>query len=112
MSQQPPHTTERRGFARKRAKGARCRCRKGMMGLGPDLALALLDLSQTGALLLLKVPLELKQPVAVELFSTAYPKPVSVDARVARCTPTPEGTYLVGVRFERNLSYADVHRLT
>src|SRR5262245_51418550 len=79
MSQPSQHTTERRGFVRKKPKGARCRCRRGMMGLGPDLAVALIDLSLSGALLLLKAALEPKQAVVVELFVVAYPKPLSID---------------------------------
>jgi hypothetical protein len=105
-------TTNRRAFARKQPKAARCRCRKGIMGLGPDLALALLDLAQSGASLLVKAPLEPKQLVVIELDGVICPKPVSLDAQVVRCDPTPEGAYVVGVRFQRNLPYAELQRLT
>jgi hypothetical protein len=108
---QPSHTTNRRAFARKLPKGTRCRCRKGMLGIGPDLAVALMDLSQVGALILLKAALEPKQRVVLELYSVASPKPVNVEARVVRCEPAAEGTCLVGVRFERNLPYAELQRL-
>jgi hypothetical protein len=93
-------------------KGARCRCRKGLLGIGPDLALALLDLSQAGASLLAKEALGPKQPVVVELYGVAYPKEVHVPGRVARCAPAPEGAYRVAVRFERYLTYAELQCLT
>jgi hypothetical protein len=82
------------------------------MGGGPDLALALIDLSQTGASLLVKVALEPKQPVELELYAVGYNKNYRVEAVVVRCEPTPEGTYLVGVRFERYLTYTELLRIT
>jgi hypothetical protein len=74
--------------------------------------LSLLELSQTGASLLLKSALEPNQSVEVELFGVGYPKTVRVEARVVRCAATPEGAYHVGLRFERNLPYPELQRLT
>jgi hypothetical protein len=82
------------------------------MGVSPDLARALLDLSLTGARLLLKEPLEPRQALVLELYHVAHPKEVRVESRVARWAATPEGAYLIGVRFERNLPYAELQRLT
>jgi hypothetical protein len=112
VNQQPPRPPNRRAALRKKPKGARCRCRQGALGLGPDLALALLDLSQTGARLLVKSALPLKQPVELELYGVAYPKTVRIEALVVHCAPTQEGAYHVGVRFERYLPYPELVRLT
>jgi hypothetical protein len=112
VSQHSPHRSNRRASIRNKPRRVRCRCHQGTLGLGPNLALSLLELSQTGASLLVKTALEPNQPVELELDGACYPKTVRVEARVVRSAPAPDGAYHVGLRFKRDLPAATLSRLT
>ena len=80
--------------------------------MGNNLALALLDLTQAGASLLIKSSLEPHQEVELELYSSGYPKHIRVPGSVVWSVAAQEGAYCIGVRFDRYLAYADLQRLT
>lgn len=109
---QPPGGINRRAFPRKGPRGVRCRCRKGALGVGPDYALKLLQLSRSGALLLAKEGLAAGQAVELELDGLGRPRPLAVPGVVARAEPAEGGAVRLGVRFDRHLSYADFQLFT
>ena len=101
--------TARRHSAR---RTARIVCFANAMGLGPNLALSLLDVSESGARVTVKVPLPLHQEIEVNLSGISNRRPVKVIAEVVWCVPTTEeGTYQAGIRFQRYLSYQDLQEL-
>jgi hypothetical protein len=80
--------------------------------LGPDLAVRLLDLSETGARLLVKEALEKGQEVEVTFSAPGFPRPWKVLAYLVRCEPAADGSYRAAARFQKPLPYRDLHRLT
>src|SRR5262249_19188150 len=58
MSESPPGRERRTTLRRKSLRVLSVSCLEGSMGLGPNLAIALLDISESGARLLIKQPLK------------------------------------------------------
>ena len=68
MDQPEPKTRQRRTFPRRKPRGGtRVVCRKGALGLGPNMALSLLNLSEWGVCLLVGEWLTRGQEVGVVL---------------------------------------------
>jgi PilZ domain len=86
-------------------------CYKGLFGLGRDIAVAVLDISQYGAQLVVKEALGPGQPIEVGLEGLGRQKPIRLPAVVIWCMEGADGNHLVGARFERSLSYADMQAL-
>jgi hypothetical protein len=111
MSSSTRPQTNRRLSRRQLPKGGtEVTCLKGSLGLGVSLALAVLDLSETGIRLVLKTPLEKKQEIEVSLTKPGSGRPFKVAADVMWSQPTAEG-YRIGARFRRRLSYAELQEL-
>jgi PilZ domain len=103
----------RRGTLRRNLRfKPRVECRKGTQGIGRNLAVECLDISQTGASLLVTQELPAETEVEVCLTSHGRPKPVRTAALVIRCIPAEEGKYTLSVRFERPLDYATFQQVT
>lgn len=81
------------------------------MGLGANLALGILDLSESGIRLVIKQPLELQQEVEVNLESLNHRRPLKAVGRVVWCVAAADGTYCAGVEFQRTLGYIDYQAL-
>jgi len=78
------------------------------LDLGPNLALGLLDISETGLGLRLKSALEKGVEVTITLEGAILVKGISRSARVVWCYPTNnDAEFLVGVTFEKRLPYAE-----
>jgi hypothetical protein len=113
MSQSNPPQKNRRLFARRPPKRTtKASGHKGALGLGPNVVVSVVDLSETGARLVVKVPLEPRQEVEVELQGQSHPRPLKFPAKVVWSAGAGEGTYTVGVVFERRLSYTELQDLT
>ena len=103
----------RRGSRRRAPKGStKVHCYRGLIGCGPDVAHAVLDISETGASLLLKAPFKTGERLEVNLESIAHRRPVKKMASVIWCVPAGEDRYVVGVKFEGTLPYSDLNDLT
>jgi hypothetical protein len=99
--------SERRRSRRFRASRlARLHCRRGPMG--PDLAVSYLDISQTGARVVLGDRLAEGGEVEVELAHPRLAEPVTRLARVVWSAPLAEGRWGVGLAFERPLTFAEM----
>ena len=85
----------------------RIECRKGTTGLGRNLALRVLDLSETGMRLLVNTPLDQAKEVEVVISGTSYLPPIKRIARVVRNVPNEDGTAAVGLHFSPPLDYAN-----
>ena len=102
----------RRIFRRRPSKGStKVTCRRGGLGLVPNLAACLLDLSETGAGLVTREPLAKGQEVELGFLGLGHTRPVLVLAEVVRCAPGSNGTYHVGFKFQHYLRHADVLEL-
>jgi hypothetical protein len=112
MSQTTSVGRNRRLNRRQVPKGStKATCHKGMFGLGRDVAVRILDMSQYGAQLVVKEALKSGQPVEVGLEGLGRQKPIRLPAFVVWCVEGADGNFLVGARFERALSYADMQAL-
>jgi hypothetical protein len=112
MSQlQPPKPNQRRSRRQPAKKSVKAACFKGSMGLGANLALSVLDVSETGVRLLVKADLPPGQEVEIDLESPGSQK-VKALARVVWSVPAEDGTFRVGARFDKGLSYAALQALS
>jgi len=82
-------------------------CRKGVFGFGPNLAVAPMNLSETGVRLVLKT--ELRKGQEVEIIFQGQGQPVKRVGKVSISIARLDGTYEAGIDFDSNLSYADYH---
>ncbi len=81
-------------------------CYRGAMGLGKNVARAILDLSETGVRLLVDHSLTAGEEVEVNLEGIAHRKPVRLRAEVIWCLPMQEeGIYCAGISFRRPLQF-------
>jgi len=106
-------TSNRRLSARRAAKrGARIECRKGALGLGKDIAVSFIDLSETGIQLLVSAPLKRGDEVEVKMAALGG-RQLKILGQVVWASPgLAEGIHCLGVRFDKRLPYATLLDLT
>jgi hypothetical protein len=116
MNQQPRTTTSpanRRNSRRFPVSNlAKIECRKGSLGLGPNLVVEPLDVSETGIRLVLKAALEPGHEAEIVLHGTGLSRPLKRLARVVWSLALETGTFVVGLRFDRPLPYLEMQRIT
>jgi hypothetical protein len=83
-------------------------CRKGSLDLGPNLAVTLLDISQSGARLVVRGELAVRQEVFLTLEGAASGRQARRLAEVVWCVPVADGASCVGLRLQKPLPYADL----
>lgn len=106
---------QRRKSPRRRPRpSTKVTCRKGSLGLGPNYAAALLDVSDSGTRLLLKTEMQPGQEVQVSYIGPTCVREVVRNGFIIWSLPTADGSYCVGIEFEKRLEYAtllDLSRL-
>ena len=107
----PRRQNRRASYRRLVRRGVRVTCQRGDLGLGPDLALALLDLSENGARLAVKEPLQPGEEVELNLEGIWHRQPLRRLANVSWCAPKGDGRLEIGVRFQKGLPYAELSQL-
>lgn len=98
---------KRLGRRRPARSGARVQFRRGALGLGPDLAVGLLDVSEDGARVRLKGAVDPGSEAEVLLARPGGGKPIKGMCEVRWCRPDGDG-FLAGLRLRRRLSHADL----
>jgi hypothetical protein len=81
------------------------------LGLGPNIAVSILDLSETGVRLLLKEEMKPNHEFEVVL-ETAGNRSVKLVASVIWCVASADGRFCVGAHFTKSISYADMLALS
>jgi len=84
----------------------RATCRRGYLGLRPNIAFSLLDVSETGARLLVKESLAKGEEVELGLLAPGCVREFSLPGEVVWCVATAAGAHCIGVQFQKRLSYA------
>jgi hypothetical protein len=108
----PPTARNRRLNRRLSAqRRIKAECRRGSMDLGKNIAVAVLDVSEDGIRLVVREPLKDKEEVLLTLTTTADLRSLKRLGSVAWAVATADGTFCVGVRLHKRLSYADLSRL-
>jgi Tfp pilus assembly protein PilZ len=82
------------------------------MGLGPNLGLALWDVSQTGACVVTKPGIAVKDDVELVITTTGLPKPMKVIGSVVWVEQLDTDRQSVGVRFQKQIPFAELSKLT
>ncbi len=109
----PPSTTSNRRLCRRQQakRTTKVACRLGALGTGPNLALGVLDVSESGLRLLAKSALAPGQQVEISLEGLWQRQPLRLPAEVVWCLPTADGKHCAGIKFHKRLSYADFQSL-
>jgi PilZ domain len=92
--------------------GVRAEVRRGMTGLGKDLAVGTADLCEDGIGVRLRAAVAPMEECEVVLIRAGAGKPVKVRAEVRWCTPAGDGTFRAGLRFRQRLARNDLLDLT
>ncbi len=109
----PSKPTNRRASARRRARRAiTLHCRRGALGLGPDVSLGLLDVSERGVQLLFKEPLKPGDEVEIVLDGYGLQKPIRRMSQVRWVQALPDGRWCGGVRFDKIITYRELQTMT
>ena len=113
MSQTTSQVRNRRITLRRRPKRTvKTTCRKGTLDLGLNLAVTVLDVSETGVRLVTKEALDVDQQVAVTLEGAHHKRPLRYTAKVVWCMETADHQFCVGLCLEKRLPYGELIRLS
>lgn len=85
---------------------SRVACRKGVLGLGPNLAVRLLDISESGARLIVKVSMGARQEVEIVLVPPGGAREVVRNGAVVWSVPTEDGAFCIGIHFDKRVDYS------
>jgi hypothetical protein len=100
--------TNRRKSQRRRLRGSvKVECRKGSYGMGPNLASTTLDLSDTGARLIVTQALDILGEVEILIGGYGLRKPIKRLAYIRWQVKLEDGQYCVGAEFQKRLAYRD-----
>jgi PilZ domain len=100
MSESSAARSDRRRAHRQRPKlSTKVSCRPETVIVGPNLALAVLDISGDGIRLIVKSPLEKGQQIEVDLEGIGYCRPIKLAAEVVWSLATAEGNWCIGAKF-------------
>ena len=106
-------TRQTRQQNRRRSRRAKVRttvklqCRTGSYGLGPNLASTVLDISDTGARLIITQPLELLAEVEIIIDGYAMKELIKRLGNIRWQVKLESGQFCVGVEFQKSLAYRD-----
>lgn len=101
-----PSKPNKRRSRRQTAKGStRARAYRNGWGLGPNIAISVLDISETGVRLLMKEELPVGHEFEVNLEGPGS-HPVKMLANVAWCIRAEDGNYCLGASFQKSMPYA------
>jgi hypothetical protein len=98
-----PWADRRVNDRRKARAGSRVEVRRGALGMSPDLALKLVDVSEGGVQARLVASARAGEQVEVALWPPGKGHSVRGPAVVCWCLPTPTGEFRVGLRLRRRL---------
>lgn len=113
VKQVEPKRSNRRLSVRRIPKGStKVACRKGSFGLGHNIGIGILDLSETGIRLVVKEALQEKQEVEVILTAQGSVREFKHVGRVVWCVPAVDGSFCIGVEFEKRINYVGLQDLS
>jgi hypothetical protein len=109
MSATETTTKNRRRQRRQKSKRiTRITCTRGTLQLERNVAQRLLDLSSSGAALVVTEAFEAGEDVVLGLDLPWRSRPLSLSAHVVWCVPTSRSQYCIGVKLTRPLDYRDL----
>lgn len=100
-----PAAVSRRALRRTPKARVRVTCRPGVLDLGPNVALSVVDVGEEGILLVAKEALPPGRPVSVGLEGQSHNRPTVRVGQVVSCLPLTDGAHVIDVHFEKALPY-------
>src|SRR3954466_2228573 len=100
-------SNRRASLRRKPRSFVKLECRKGSFGLGANVGTTLMDVSETGARLVVSQELTAKQEVEVIFAGHGMVQTVKRLANVRWQLKLDDGKYCIGVEFQKRLGYVD-----
>lgn len=110
MSIEEKPADHRRLRRKKPKRGTGLTCRKGTLGLGKDLAVSIVDVSEEGACLLVKEEIPTGTEVEITLTPVGVSRRLVTLATVVWCAASTT-SFVIGVKFRDRLSYTDFFHL-
>ncbi len=102
----------RRKSQRRRPRASvKIECRKGSCGLGPNVGAATLDVSDTGARLIVTADMEKNAEVELLIIGYGMNKPIKRLAIIRWQVQMADGRFCVGAEFQKRLNYRDWQNL-
>jgi hypothetical protein len=101
----------RSSMRRPARRNIRMQCRRGALGLGPNIAQSMSNISETGVLVVAKEALAVGDEVEVLLEGFGMRTPIRRTGRVCWATTLDDGCYRAGVHFDKLLSFRDLQAL-
>jgi len=109
MDQPTRKPKQRRVALRRKPKGrTRVTCRKGALGLGPNVALSLLNVSEWGVALIVGELLKKGHEVEVVLSAPGCPRDVCRLGDIVWSALEPDGTCRIGVRLRKRIEHTQL----
>jgi hypothetical protein len=100
MNEPTASGSERRRSRRERPKPTtEIACRPQTLIVGPDVAVAVLDISADGIRLMVNAPLKKGQRIEVDLEGIGYSRPIKLNAEVIWSLETADGNWCIGAKF-------------
>ena len=112
MPQDPVKQSNRRKSPRRKARtSVKIECRKGSYGLGPNVASEVLDVSDTGARVIVAQDLDRVPEVEITIIGYGMNKPIKRLAVIRWQVKLEDGRFCVGAEFQKRLDYRDWQNL-
>jgi hypothetical protein len=100
--------SNRRRSQRRKPRGyVKVECRAGSYGLGTDLAVAVLDLSDKGIRMIIRRTLDLGAEVEITIGGYGLQKPLKRVAKLRWQVATADGQSCVGIEFDKRIDHRD-----
>ena len=87
-------------------------CRKGATGLGPNLGVALLDVTEDRLKVRLKSAVPVGEDVEVELTPPGSGKPMKLRGTAVTCRPSGGGTFVSKILLRHRLAFRELSDIT
>ena len=100
-------TNRRSSQRRPPRKTVQVECRKGSFGLGRNISASALDVSDTGARLIVTESLEILAEVEIVIAGYGMQKPLKRAAYVRWQVKLEDGRFCIGAEFQKRLPYRD-----
>jgi hypothetical protein len=113
MNQKLPDRSNRRRDRRRSPKGRiKVICQKGTVWLGMNLAVSVLDISETGVRLAVKGPLARGEEVSLTFEGMVMLRPLQRLGTVVWSLPLADGSHVIGIDLQRRLQYSEFLHMT
>lgn len=104
-------SNRRKSMRRKPRSSVKVECRIGSYGLGPNIAAVTLDISDTGAQLIVLKEMVVRSEVEVIIDGYGMNKPIKRSAYIRWLVKMEDGRFCIGAEFQKRLEYRDWQNL-